>query len=209
VSSAKCQTGIPEQAFISHLAPGIWHFLLAALVALTVLFTTAQAIGEPASFAAKGSPQVDGQAGGQPAGAAKIRFTVSGPTDVEVAIVNAKGDVVRHLAAGVLGGGGKGSQPAKNPPPEPLKPGLAQELTWDGKDDFGLPCKAAPAEAGRAAGAGPSNYTARVRLGMGGQLERMIPTAPAGAAVSFPTAIGVGPNGDVYVLSNRYMQAGT
>src|SRR4051812_24174939 len=59
----------------------------------------------------------------------EIAFTVSAPTDVEVAIVNAKGKVVRSLAAGVLKGA--------NPPPEPLQPGLAQKLTWDQKDDFG------------------------------------------------------------------------
>ena len=45
-----------------------------------------------------------------------------------VAIEDAKGKVVRHLVAGMLG---------KNPP-APLQPNsLAQTLTWDGKDDFG------------------------------------------------------------------------
>ena len=62
-------------------------------------------------------------------GGVKISFTVAAPTDVEVAVLDATNGVVRHLAAGVLGG--------TNAPPEPLKPGLAQELTWDGKDDFG------------------------------------------------------------------------
>ena len=57
-----------------------------------------------------------------------VSFTVSEATDVEVAVLDAKGHVVRHLAAGVLGG--------KNPPPPPLKPGLAQALVWDGKDDL-------------------------------------------------------------------------
>ena len=59
----------------------------------------------------------------------KIVFTVSAPTDVEVAVLSADGKVVRHLAAGVLG--------AKNPPPEPLKAGLSPEIVWDGRDDFG------------------------------------------------------------------------
>ena len=49
-----------------------------------------------------------------------ITFAVSRPTDVEVAVLNVKGNVVRHLAAGVLG--------RKNPPPTPLKPGLKQRL---------------------------------------------------------------------------------
>ena len=49
-------------------------------------------------------------------------------TDVAVTIEDAKGKVIRHLVAGVLG---------KNPP-EPLQADtLAQSLAWDGKDDFG------------------------------------------------------------------------
>ena len=51
-----------------------------------------------------------------------VSFELSRPADVEVAIVDAKGKVVRHVAAGVLGG--------KNPPPAPLRPGLAQSLIW-------------------------------------------------------------------------------
>jgi len=64
-------------------------------------------------------------------GTVAITFTVSRPTDVEVGILDADGKVIRHLAAGALEG--------KYPPPEPLVPGLAQELTWDGKDDYGEP----------------------------------------------------------------------
>ena len=80
----------------------------------------------------------------------KITFAVAGPTDVEVAILNADGRVVRHLAAGVLGG--------QTPPPEPLKAGLAQTLAWDGRDDLGTP-----------AGGGP--FRVRVRLGLGVKLD--------------------------------------
>ncbi|MCX7804344.1 MAG: hypothetical protein N3A38_04045 [Planctomycetota bacterium] len=81
------------------------------------------------SFSAKPSAAKEGDG-------AKISFAVSAPTDVEVAVLDAKGNVVRHLAAGVLGG--------KNPPPEPLKPGLSQELLWDGKDDLGRPAHGGP-----------------------------------------------------------------
>jgi hypothetical protein len=81
----------------------------------------------------------------------KITFAVSGPTDVEVAVLDAGGKVVHHLAAGVLGG--------KIAPPAPLKAGLAQELVWEGKDDLGRP-----------AGAGP--FTVRVRAGIGAKLCR-------------------------------------
>jgi len=64
----------------------------------------------------------------------KIRFAVSAPTDVEVAILDAGGNVVRHLAAGLLG----------EHAPAPLqKNSLKQELTWDGKDDAGKPVEAA------------------------------------------------------------------
>ena len=65
-----------------------------------------------------------------------IAFTLSKPTDVEISVLDGQGNVVRHLAAGVLGG--------KNSPPEPLKPGLAQSLVWDGKDDFGKAAKKGP-----------------------------------------------------------------
>src|SRR5688500_12245933 len=58
-----------------------------------------------------------------------LSFTVNQATDVEIAVLDAKDRVVRHLAAGVLGG--------KNPPPAPLRPGLGQKITWDGNDDGG------------------------------------------------------------------------
>lgn len=75
-----------------------------------------------------------------------IAFTVSAPTDVEVAVLDADGKVVRHLAAGVLGG--------KTPPPPPLRAGLSQTLDWDGKDDLGKPA------------ADLAALTVRVRAGM-------------------------------------------
>ena len=95
---------------------------VAAAVGLLVLSWAALA-GE-ISFSAKPTAARDGDK-------VKITFTVSAPTDVEVAVLDPAGKVVRHLAAGVLG--------AKNPPPEPLVAGLAQSLVWDGKDDAGKP----------------------------------------------------------------------
>ena len=67
---------------------------------------------------------------------ARITFALAAATDVEVAVLNAKGAVVRHLAAGALGG--------QSPPPAPLKRGLAQSLVWDGKDDAGRPAAGGP-----------------------------------------------------------------
>jgi sugar lactone lactonase YvrE len=113
----------------------------------------------------------------------KLSFAVSAPTDAEVSILGADGRVVRHLAAGMLG---------KNAPEPFKKDSLAQEVVWDGKDDAGKPV---------AGGA-----KARVRIGMGAELDRMIPPEPD--PLSPPTAIGVGANGDVYVLANRYMTGG-
>jgi sugar lactone lactonase YvrE len=59
----------------------------------------------------------------------EISFAVNQTTDVEVAVLNRDGKVIRHLAAGVLGG--------KNPPPQPLQVGLQQSIAWDGKNDDG------------------------------------------------------------------------
>ncbi len=83
----------------------------------------------------------------------EIRFTVSHKTDVEVAIVNREGRVVRHLAAGVLGG--------QLAPPPPLAPGLSQTLAWDGKDDRGERARRGP-------------FEVRVRAGFVPRLGRII-----------------------------------
>lgn len=86
-----------------------------------------------------------------------INFTVNANTDVEITVLNAKDEVVRHLAAGVLGG--------IKAPPEPLKVGLTQSLEWDGKDDFGK----APTN-------GP--YKVRVRAGSTFKFGRFIGEDP-------------------------------
>lgn len=83
----------------------------------------------------------------------EIRFTVSHQTDVEVAMVDRDGQVVRHLAAGVLGG--------KLPPPPPLLPGLSQTLAWDGNHDSGQRAEGGP-------------FAVRVRAGLAPRLGRII-----------------------------------
>ena len=75
---------------------------------------------------------------------AVIRFEVSKPTDVTVAIRNKSGKTIRHLVSGMIG-------PRA---PEPLRPdSLRQELRWDYTDDLGNPVAA-------------GDYRAEVRLGL-------------------------------------------
>ncbi len=140
--------------------------LLAAVASLT-----AAALAGQVQFA---SPPKAARAGGR----ASIAFSVSGPTDVEVSVLDAKGAVVRHLAAGVLGG--------EKAPPPPLKPGLAQSVEWDGTDDLGKPTKGGP-------------FKARVRIGT---------QAAFGAALGDPAAIAskvyglaTDDKGEVYVAT--------
>jgi hypothetical protein len=95
-----------------------------------------------------------------------VSFALKAAADVEVAVLDAQGRVVRHLAAGVLGG--------KNPPPPPLRPGLDQRLAWDGKDDLGRPAEGGP-------------FKVRVRAGMRARFGRTIGGSPAtGSVVSMP-----------------------
>ncbi len=97
---------------------GIRVVLSAGLIALAA---PAAANAGQASFKAK---PVAARAGG----GAKITFAVSAPTDVEVAVLDAAGKVVRHLAAGLVG---------KDAPAPFKKNSLKQEIIWDGKGDYG------------------------------------------------------------------------
>ncbi|MEX0716052.1 MAG: hypothetical protein WD066_05670 [Planctomycetaceae bacterium] len=58
----------------------------------------------------------------------RIAFTAASFCDVTVAIEDASGKIVRHLACGVLG---------KNAPAPFRENSRAQEIVWDGKDDTG------------------------------------------------------------------------
>ncbi len=105
-----------------------------------------------------------------------ITFTVAGPTDAEVAVLDAGGKVVRHLAAGMLGG--------EKPPPEPLKPGLAQSLEWDLKDDAGKPASGGP-------------FKVRVKLGLKPEFDGFLLDNPVGTGSI--GALAVGPGGQLYI----------
>jgi hypothetical protein len=111
--------------------------ILFVLLGLTCLMVDPAGAGEPA-FALK--PQASKEGSGL-----RIKFAVTVPCSVEVAVLAADGKEVRHLAAGMLG-----SKTAA----EPLKANnLQQSLLWDRKDDWGRPLT------GKA-------FSIRVRLGM-------------------------------------------
>jgi len=111
-------------------------------------------------------------------GKVTVTFAVSKGTDVEVAVLNAKGEVVRHLAAGVLG--------AKKAPPKPLAAGLSQTIAWDMKDDFGKPAEGGP-------------FKVRVRAGTGVKFEKFIGSDPYNFGRI--TAAGLDEDGNIYVQS--------
>ncbi len=104
----------------------------------------------------------------------KIEFAVSRETDVAVYVLDAKGKVVRHLAAGVL---------RKNAP-GPLKPGLSQSVEWNMKDDFGKPAAGGP-------------FKVRIALGLGAKYDRIVMDDP----LSFGSirSLAVGPGGTLYI----------
>jgi sugar lactone lactonase YvrE len=108
----------------------------------------------------------------------RIDFAVDRPTDVAVFVQDARGRIVRHLAAGVLG---------KNPP-APLKAGsLAQSIAWDRRDDRDRPV---------ARRDGP--FKVRVALGLTPTFAKMLGHNPAD--LGGVRGMAVGPRGEVYVI---------
>ena len=63
---------------------------------MLILYAGSSAFAGEVAFTARPTAVKDG-------GKVGISFAVSAPTDVEVAIVNTRGEVIRHLVAGVLG----------------------------------------------------------------------------------------------------------
>lgn len=122
----------------------------------------------------------------------RISFELSRMADVEVAIVDpAQKQVLRHLAAGVLG-------PAA---PAPFAANsAAQQLIWDGKDDYGQPV------------ANAAKLHVRVRAGMSVALKRIVGGDPyayyskemgqGDHAAWRVTGLEAKPDGSVYVLGN-------
>lgn len=113
-------------------------------------------------------------------GKVKISFAVSEKADIEVAILDAKGKVVRHLAAGLLGG--------EKAPPPPLKKGLEQALEWDGKDDLGKKAEGEP-------------FKVRVRAGTSVTFGRFIGEDPY--TVGGINSLTTDETGRLYVMFRR------
>jgi hypothetical protein len=87
----------------------------------------------------------------------EILFTSKGYCDVTVAIEDASGRIVRHLASGVLG---------ENAPPPLEANSLQQTLIWDGKDDRGRYVD------------NPGSFVVRVSLGLKPRFERSLFFSP-------------------------------
>ena len=81
----------------------------------------------------------------------EVSFAVKEACDATVAVEDAAGRIVRHLASGLLG---------KNAPAPFAKDALAQRVVWDGKDDLGRYVD------------DKDSHTVRVSLGLQARFER-------------------------------------
>jgi SMP-30/gluconolaconase/LRE-like protein len=108
---------------------------------------------------------------------ATIAFTSKAFCDATVAIENADGKIVRHLASGVLG---------KNAPEPFKKNSLKQVMVWDGKNDQGVYIDDKDA------------ITVRVSLGLKPQFERTLFWSPHKRVGNNSPIIAAAPEG-VYV----------
>ena len=151
---------------------------LPSTAALSLLAITFAAEPKPVSFRTK--PAVS-----RTDGKATVRFAVDAPTDVEVAVLDARNGVVRHLAAGKLG----------QKSPKPFRQGLVQSLEWDGKDDRG--------EQVLGSTLGPFRF--RVGLGLRPRLHKII--GWSGEVLGSHNGIVTGPDGTLYVISSAGLYA--
>lgn len=131
----------------------------------------------------------------QEGGLTRIAFAATAPTDVEVAVLDKRGRIVRHLAAGLLGANA----------PAPLRRGsLVQELVWDGKDDFGRQIQGGTAAA--PSPAGKDGFQVRVRLGSEPRLEKYL--GRDDAIQDNISGIAVGAGGELFVLLRSWVGQG-
>ncbi|HUT36049.1 MAG TPA: hypothetical protein VNE39_21355 [Planctomycetota bacterium] len=143
------------------------------LVALLLAVATGLSFAGELAFTSPPKAARDGAA-------TKVAFALSAPTDVEVAVLDAKGSVVRHLVAGALG---------PNAPAPLKKDSLAQEIVWDGLDDFGKPAAGGP-------------FRVRASAGTRPKLDKIVgwDGNTLGSAV---VGLTVGPKGELFVLTSE------
>lgn len=145
--------------------------IVSVCVGLALIGAAASASAAPA-FVGTPTAAVEGEA-------VRIAFQVNEVTDCEVAILDAQGAVVRHLAAGLLG---------ERAPAPLVKGSLKQGLLWDGKDN-----------AGRRVGTG--TYTVRVRLTLGAEFGRLVDWEEPSLATRGVLAFDVDQQGNIYGLN--------
>ncbi len=109
----------------------------------------------------------------------EITFAVKGYCDVTADMIDADGNVVRHIGAGVLG---------KNAPKPFQKDSLSQKIHWLGKDDLGTYVKE------------PEKLRARVRLGLKPEFDKRLGGASPYNLPGYVWGMAVGPDG-AYVFS--------
>jgi hypothetical protein len=141
----------------------------AAFLFVVLSFSLTAGGGEGVKFATKPTAKKNGDK-------ATISFAASAPTDVAVYVLDAKGEVVRHLVAGAIGG--------KGTPPAPLVAGLSQSLEWNLRDDAGRPAEGGP-------------FKVRVRLGTKFEFDRFLLDVPA--ATGKVNGVAVGAKGEIYL----------
>jgi len=108
----------------------------------------------------------------------RIAFETKGFCDVTVAIEDAEGRIIRHLASGVLG---------PNAPAPFTKDSKKQEVVWDGKNDRGIYVDDKDA------------HTVRVSVGLRPQFERSLYWAPEKRIGNYAPTMCAAPEG-VYVV---------
>ncbi len=113
-------------------------------------------------------------------GKISIRFSSKDYCDATIAIENSEGQIIRHLASGVLG---------KNAPSPFQKDSLSQRVEWDGKNDQGSYVE------------NLHQLTVRVSLGLKPQFERTLLWSPHRRFGGMPL-VAAGPDG-VYVYDGR------
>lgn len=132
---------------------------------------------EPIPMVNRSAKLVDSKITKEADGKIKIEFSVSSEIDVKVNIINNKGDVVCHLAAGVVG----------NNSPSPFQKSLKQVLFWDFTNDFGQKLS------------NEETYQIKIDVGMGFEFDKIIIGDPQ--KLSTVLGMNVDKDGNLIVLN--------